>query len=74
MIYQKVSTDTLFEVTTNSDINKRFDSSHPFWNVFRLQNENKIKRLGYYEIENIDNKVYFNASSEPQRVPWALRR
>ena len=49
--YKKI----IFEVVSSSDIYKRFDSSHPFWGIFGARKENKRKKLGYYEIESIDN-------------------
>ena len=36
-------------------IYKRFDSSHKFWDIFGFRKGNRRKKLGYYEIENIDN-------------------
>ena len=48
--------EILFEVITSSRIYKRFDSSHPFWEMFGTRKEHKKKKLGYYEIENIDNR------------------
>ena len=47
--------DILFEDITSTDIYKRFDSSHPFWEMFNARNKHKKKKLVYYEIENIDN-------------------
>ena len=41
--YRKI----IFEVVTLSDIYKRFDSSHPFWEIFGARKENKRKKLGY---------------------------
>ena len=43
-----------FEVIMASEICKRFDSSLLFWDIFGARKENK-KKLGHYEIENIDN-------------------
>ena len=56
----------LFKVITNSDIYKRFDSFHPFWKIRRLQNQNKRKKLGYYEIENIDDKCILTLAVNPK--------
>ena len=56
----------LFKVITNSDIYKRFDSSQPFWKIRRLQNQNKRQKLGYYEIENIDDKCILTLAVNPK--------
>ena len=47
--------DIIFEIITLSEVYKRFDSSHEFWDIFGARNEQKRKKLGYYEIEHIDN-------------------
>lgn len=47
--------DILFQGITSTDIYKRFDSSHPFWEIFNVRNKHKKKKLVYYEIKNIDN-------------------
>ena len=47
--------DIIFEVITASDIYKRFDSSNDFWDIVSFKKENRQKKLGYYETENIDN-------------------
>ena len=47
--------DIIFEIVTSSQIYKRFDSSHEFWDIFGARKVQKKKKLGYYEIENIDN-------------------
>ena len=39
--YRKI----IFEVVTLSDIYKRFDSSHPFWEFFGARKENKRKKI-----------------------------
>ena len=40
--------DIIFEVITESEIYKRFDSSHEFWDIFNTRKKNKRKTLGYY--------------------------
>ena len=47
--------EIMFEVIIASKICKRFDSSHVFCDIFGAEKENKKKKLGYYEIEHIDN-------------------
>ena len=60
--YRKI----IFEVVTSSDIYKRFDSSHPFQEIFDAKKENKRKKLGYYEIENIDNSCILTPAVNPK--------
>ena len=40
--------DIIFEVIIESEIYKRFDSSHEFWDIFNTRKKNKRKTLGYY--------------------------
>ena len=47
--------DIIFEVIIASEIYKLFNSSHVFWDIFGARKEKKSKKLGYYEIEHIDN-------------------
>ena len=42
-------------LTLKSSPERNFDSSHKFWDIFGFRKENRKKKLGYYEIENIDN-------------------
>ena len=52
---EKKYRDIIFAIITSSKICKRFDSSHEFWEIFGDRREQKRKRLGYFEIEHIDN-------------------
>ena len=47
--------EIIFEVITSSKICKRFNSSHEYWDYFGARKEQKRKKLGYFEIEHIDN-------------------
>ena len=47
--------DIIFEVIIASEIYKRFDSSHEFWDIFGTRKEQTRKKLGYYETRNINN-------------------
>ena len=47
--------DIIFEIITSSQIYKRFDSSHKFCDILGAKKEQKKKKLGYCEIEHIDN-------------------
>ena len=48
--------DITFEIITSSEIRKRFDSSHEFWDILgtRKEQKKKKKKLGYFEIEHIN--------------------
>ena len=58
--------EIIFEVVTSSDIYKRFDSLHPLWKIFDARKENKRKKLGYYEIGNIDNPCILTLAVNPK--------
>ena len=50
--------DIIFEVTVETKIYKRFDTSHPFWKNFNARKPKRQKKLGLYEVECIDNPCY----------------
>ena len=58
--------DVLFEVITRTDIYKRFDSSHPFWENFNARKEKWKKKLGLYDTERIDNPCYVTLAVNPK--------
>ena len=58
--------EILFEVITSSNIYKRFDSSHPFWEMFGARKEHKKKKVSYYEIENTDNPCILTLAVKPK--------
>ena len=43
--------DITFAAIIESEIYKRFDSSHEFWDIFNARKKNKKKKLGYYEVD-----------------------
>ena len=49
-IPESKSRDIIFEIITSSQIYKRFDSSHKFWDLLGARKEQKKKKLGYYEL------------------------
>ena len=54
-------------------IYKRFDSSHQFWDNFEARKEHKRKRLGYFEIEHIDNHCILTIAASPKEY-WDVWR
>ena len=58
--------DIIFEVVVKSKIYKRSDSSHEFWDLFGARKESRRKKLGYYEIENIDNSCIITLAVNPK--------
>ena len=58
--------DIIFEIIASSQIYKRFDSSHEFWDIFGARKEQKRKKLGYYEIEHIDNPCILTLAVNPK--------
>ena len=47
--------DEIFGVISSNDIFKRFDTSHKFWEKFEARDEKTRKKLGLFEIEDIDD-------------------
>ena len=58
--------EIIFEVITSPKIYKRFDSSHKFWENFGARKEQKRKKLGYFEIEHIDNPCILTNAANPK--------
>ena len=58
--------DIIFEVIVATKIYKRFDSSHKFWNNFEARKTSWKKKLGYCEVENIDNLCYVTIAVNPK--------
>ena len=55
--------DLIFQVIVTSKVYKRFDSSQKFSDILGVRKTSRQKKLGYYEIENIDNPCVFNVGS-----------
>ena len=51
---------------TRSQIYKKFDSSHECWDIFWARKEQKRKKLGYYEVEHIDNLCILTLAVNPK--------
>ena len=58
--------DLIFEFVVKPKIYRRFDSSHKFWNLFWAKKESRRKKLGYYEIENINNPYIITLAVNPK--------
>ena len=58
--------EIIFEVIPSSKIYKRFDSSHEYWDNFGARKKQKQKKLGYFEIENIDNPCILTIAVNPK--------
>ena len=65
--------DINFEVITASKIYKRFDTSHEFWDIFGSRKESRRKKLGYYEIKNIDNPCVVTLDVNPKEYLEILK-
>ena len=59
--------DILFEIMVKTEIFKRFDTSHSFWKKFDAQKPKRQKKLGLYEVENIDNPCYVTLAVNPKK-------
>ena len=58
--------DVIFEIIIATNIYKRSDKSHPFWDNFDVRKESRKKKLGYYETEHIDNPCYVTLAVNPK--------
>ena len=63
----------IFEVKIESEIYKRFDSSHEFWDIFNARETNKRRKLGYYEIENISDPCLLKLAVNPKEYLELLK-
>ena len=64
--------DIIIDVIIASKMYKRFDSSHTFWDTFGARKE-KRKKLGYYEIENMDNSCLLTMAVNPKEYLELLK-
>ena len=61
--------DMILEVIVKTDIYRRFDTSHPFWDNFNARKpkkQKKQKKLGLYEVERVDNPYYVTLAVNPK--------
>ena len=58
--------DIIFEIITSSQIYKRFDTSHEFWDILGARKEQKRKKIGYYEIKHINNLCILTLPVNPK--------
>lgn len=57
----------IFEVITSSELYKRFDSSHKYRDRFWARNGDLRKKLGYFEIEHIDDSCILTIACNPKQ-------
>ena len=50
--------NVIFEVIVKTEIFKRFDTCHSFWENFNARKSKRQKKLGLYEVERIGNPCY----------------
>ena len=58
--------NVLFEVKIKNDVLHRFDTSHKFWEKYRVRNEHLKITLGYFSIENIDDLYVVTVAVNPK--------
>ena len=58
--------EIIFEIIVATKLYKRFDSSHESWDTFGARKLNRKKKLGYYEVESIDNPCYVTIAVNPK--------
>ena len=59
--------DFLFEVCTANYILHRFGRSHEFWEGLSARDVSLKKKLGYYEIEHVDNPCEVTVAVNPKK-------
>ena len=58
--------DVIIEIIVKTDIYKRFDTSHPFWEKFNARKPKRQKKIGLYEVERVDNLCYVTLAVNPK--------
>ena len=58
--------NVLFEVKIKNDVLHRFDTSHKFWEKYGVRNEHLKITLGYFSIENIDDRYVVTVAVNPK--------
>ena len=58
--------DVIFEIIVKTDIYKRFDTSHSFWDNFNARKPKRQKKLGLHELERINNPCYVTLAVNPE--------
>ena len=58
--------DLIFEVIVENGIYQRFDTSHECWDKFNERKPELEERLGYFEIESIDNPCQVVVAVNPK--------
>ena len=59
-------TDVIFEIIVKTDIYKRFEASHPFWEKFNARKPKRQKILCLYEVERVDSPCYVTIAVNPK--------
>ena len=63
----------IFAIIVATKIYKRFDSSHEFWDTFEARKISR-KKLGYYEIESVDNPCYVTIAVNPKEYSEVFKK
>ena len=58
--------DIIFEIITSSEVYKRLDTSHKFWDILGARKEQKRKKFGQYEFKHIDNTCILTLAVNPK--------
>ena len=58
--------DCLFKVLIANEVYRRSDTSHDFWDKFSARNASLRRKLGYYEIEHIDDPCEVTIAVNPK--------
>ena len=63
---KKTARNIIFEVLTKSKVLNRLDLSDGFWEQFNVQNKSLKKKVGLYEVENINNTNILTIAINPK--------
>lgn len=58
--------DLIFEVIISNNIINRFDRFHQFWKNFNVRDDTLKKKIGYYEVEHIDDLLLIALAINPK--------
>ena len=64
--------DIIFELMLKSKLFNRLDLSHEFYEKFNCRNKDLKKRVGYFEVENIDKANIITIALNPKEYYESL--
>ena len=65
-LYDSKARDILFEVIVENEISHRFDTSHEFWENYSARNKSFKKKLGHFNLQNINDTCMVTVAVSPK--------